>query len=77
MSESNRITAQSKVADVISKYPELETEFLEFGFKNILNPVMRRTVARKMTIEMGCRMRDVDLEAFLVALNSALKKQEK
>lgn len=72
MPKKNEIQTNSIVADVITDNPELESVFVDFGFKNILNPVMRRTVAKKMTIEMGCRMKDVDIDKFLDALNAAV-----
>ena len=60
------------VADVLAWYPETETAFVMFGFEPVLNPLMRRTVARQVTIGQACRTRAVSSEDFLLALNAAI-----
>ncbi len=74
-SESNwgpapaRIAADHRVAAVLHWHPELEPVFVEHGFDLIRNPVLRRTVARQVSLAQACRMKGVDLAAFLAALN--------
>ena len=63
------ITGDSIVSNVIEAHPELEDTFVEFGFKKIVNPVMRKTVAKHVTLSMACGMKGVDIEDFLRALN--------
>ena len=58
------------VADVVARRPDLLDVFVAFGFRQLLNPVLRRTVARKTTIRLACDLRGVDLGEFLGALNS-------
>jgi uncharacterized protein DUF1858/NnrS protein len=66
-----RLTLAARVADVAEAYPETIPVFLHFGFSMITNPLMRRTVARSVTLEQVCRLRRVDCDEFLSALRSA------
>ena len=54
------ITRDTKVADVLSAYPESLEVFLRHGFAPLSNPLMRRTIARAITIEQACRQQKVD-----------------
>ena len=65
------LTLTARVADVAEAYPETIPVFLTFGFTMITNPLMRRTVARSVTLEQVCRLRRVDCDEFLSALRSA------
>jgi hypothetical protein len=65
------LTLTSHVADVAAAYPETIPVFLQFGFSMITNPVMRRTVARSVTLEQVCRLRRVDADQLLSALRQA------
>jgi hypothetical protein len=64
-----RYTGDEVVAAVLDRSPHLQDTFVEFGFKNILNPVMRATLAKKVTLKMACGMKGVDLASFLNTLN--------
>jgi uncharacterized protein involved in response to NO len=66
------LTLTTRVADVAAAYPESIPVFLHFGFAMITNPVMRRTVARSVTLEQVCRLRHVDAQALLTALQAAV-----
>ena len=46
--------------------------FLAFGFRPLANPVLRRTAARGVTIDLACRIAGVDRPALLAALNARL-----
>jgi uncharacterized protein involved in response to NO len=70
--ESDTFSGAEKVADVLRNYPQLEDVFVEYGFKNITNPIMRRTVAKKISLDGACEFRGVDRDAFLAALDQAL-----
>ena len=48
--------------------------FLEFGFRPLANPVLRRTAARGVTIGLACRIVGADQTAFLAALNARFSK---
>jgi hypothetical protein len=60
------------VGHVLDKYPETLEVFLEFGFTPLKDPVLRKTMPYKVTIEQACKMHAVDLEEFLRALNKAV-----
>ena len=64
-----RIERNHRVAALLAWHPELEPVFLEHGFDLIRNPVLRRTVARQVTLKKACRMKGVDLERITEALN--------
>lgn len=65
------ITPDWRVADVLAAHPESEPVFLAHGFDAVRNPVLRRTVARRITLAQACRLRGVGLEAFLADLRAA------
>ncbi|HLG98903.1 MAG TPA: DUF1858 domain-containing protein [Bryobacteraceae bacterium] len=64
--------AQTKVGELLGRYPELLPVFLHHGFTPLANPALRRTVARVVTIEQVCRRESVDLDAFLQELRSSI-----
>jgi hypothetical protein len=63
------IVAGNRVADVLDQYPELLEVFVNFGFRLLTNPVLRRSLARQVTIIGACRKMDVPLDPLLQALN--------
>jgi hypothetical protein len=65
------ITAAHRVGEVLDRYPELLNIFASFGFTPLTNPLLRRTVARFVTIDRACRGEHVDPDQLLVALNIA------
>ncbi len=67
------ITASMKVADVLDRYPQTVEVFVKYGFSNITNPVLRRTVARLTTLKAACEMRNVNCEEFVNALNEFIQ----
>jgi hypothetical protein len=68
-----RITADMKVSDVAEWYPALLDVFELYGFKELRNPLLRRTLARRVTVRMACELKHVREEEFLEALNRALQ----
>jgi len=67
-----RITADLRVADLAERYPILLDVFERYGFKELRNPLLRRTLARRVTVRMACDLKHVGEEEFLAALNAAL-----
>jgi hypothetical protein len=65
------IEASHRVGDVLDRYPDLLSTFLAFGFAPLTNPLLRRTVARVVTIAAACRSQNVNSEKLLAALNIA------
>ena len=64
-----KITKDTKVFDVVNQYPETLPIFLEFGFDQIANPALLKTMGRVATIDMATKMHHVDLDNFLKSLN--------
>lgn len=62
----------SRVSEVLSDHPELLDVFRRFGFNALANPVLRATLARRVTIEEACERHRVRTEEFLKALDDAL-----
>jgi hypothetical protein len=60
------------VTDILDRQPDLRAVFLEFGFRPLAIPVLRRTVARNVTIDLACRIVGVDPRRFLAALNARI-----
>ncbi|HET6573200.1 MAG TPA: DUF1858 domain-containing protein [Fimbriiglobus sp.] len=58
------------VVDVLDWHPELLPVFLEYGFRPLASPVLRRTAARGVTIGLACRFVGADEERFVAALNA-------
>lgn len=65
------VAAQHKVADVLAWWPQTQAVFIRFGFTEITNPLLRRTVARTVSLSTVCRMRGVNLEDLLSELNAS------
>ena len=64
------LAAQTRVGDVLRSYPQTLDVFLKHGFTPLSNPVLRRTMARVVTIEQACRREGVDLDRLLTDLRS-------
>jgi hypothetical protein len=62
------ITAESRVASIAEEFPETLDVFEAFGFRELRNPILRNTLARRVTVRMACGMKHVDEEKFLAAL---------
>jgi hypothetical protein len=69
------LLAAHRVGDVLDRYPFLLDTFLMFGFRPLANPLLRRTVARFITIGQACRQVGVDVDRFLEALNGTVAQQ--
>lgn len=67
-----KITKEMTVHKVVSQYPHLKDIFIESGFKSITDPIKFSTVAKVISLENACRMKDVDPAAFLEKLNNAV-----
>jgi hypothetical protein len=62
------ITPQTRVSEVLERYPESLAVFLHHGFTPLANPVLRKTMARVITLEQACRREGVDLSVLLKEL---------
>jgi hypothetical protein len=70
--EPFRLTPQTKVADVLERYPQTLDVFLRHGFAPLANPVLRRTMARVVTLEQACRREGADLDTLLADLRKVI-----
>jgi len=59
------ITPITRVGDVLARYPQSLEIFLRHGFTPLRNPVLRKTMARVITIEQACRREGVDSNELL------------
>ena len=62
----------SRVSEILSEHPDLIDVFRKFGFHALANPVLRATLARRVTVEEACERHRVRTEEFLKALDDAL-----
>jgi hypothetical protein len=59
------ITPTTRVANVLARYPQSLEIFLRRGFTPLRNPVLRKTLARAITVEQACRREGVNLSELL------------
>ena len=64
-----QIEANHRVADVLEWFPQTEDVFLRHGFTALKNAVLRRTLARQVTVAQAAALRGVGLTALLNDLN--------
>jgi uncharacterized protein DUF1858/NnrS protein len=65
------IAPATNVGELLAAYPGLLPVFVVNGFAALANPVLRRTLARGVSIAQACRMHGVDLTTFLGQLTEA------
>lgn len=66
------LTTNSRVGDILTEYPQTEQVFTELGFTELLNPVMRRTVAKYATLEMAAAKKKLDVQELIAALEKKI-----
>lgn len=66
------ITKDTKVFDIVEQYPETLQIFLDFGFSQMANPVMLKTMGKVASVEMATKMHNVDIKKFLHVLNDKI-----
>jgi hypothetical protein len=70
------ITVNDRVGAVLERYPFLLDTFLAFGFRPLANPLLRRMMARHVTVASACRHLGVEVEPLIAVLNEARARQE-
>lgn len=72
------ITRRSKLLDVLKAYPFLEPQIIEIApaFKNLRNPVLRRTVGQLATIEQVAQIGNIDPVSLVNTLRRAAGQGE-
>jgi len=68
---STPIEAGHTVGEVLEHHPELLETFLALGFRPLANPLLRKTVARHVSISQACRQLGRAPEEVVEALNRA------
>lgn len=67
------ITLETKVADLLKHYPELESKLLELSpiFAKLKNPILRRTVARVTSLKQAAEVGGISPELLIQELRFA------
>lgn len=68
------IAAETKVGAILTAYPGLLPVFVSQGFAPLANPILRRTLARGVSLGQACRMHGVDPARFLALLSEASQR---
>ncbi len=64
-----RITADHRVGDVLDARPALLDKLIALGFSPLSNPLLRRTVARRVTFGQACQHLGLEVEPVLAEIN--------
>lgn len=72
------INAKTRLNDLLTHYPQLEEQIIQAApaFKNLKNPVLRRTVGRMATIEKVVQIGGLDLTTFVNLLRRQVRQPE-
>lgn len=65
------IAPEANVGALLAAYPELLPVFVGHGFGPLANPMLRRTLARAVSVSQACRLHGVPMESFLARLSEA------
>lgn len=65
------ISLNTSIYDLVKKYPEIVEVLFTIGFKEITKPMMLNTAGRIMNLKKGARMRDIEIEVIIDALEAA------
>jgi hypothetical protein len=68
----DRITADDKVGLVVEWFPQTLPVFLAKGFAPLANPIMRRTVARAISVRQAAQHHSLDVNLLVAELNAAI-----
>jgi hypothetical protein len=68
----DRIEGRHCVADVLDWFPEVEPVLVQHGFTALRQPLLRRTMARQVSIAQAAKLRMIGVERLLDALNAAI-----
>ncbi len=67
----SRITAEDKIGLIVEWFPATLPLLIAKGFAPLANPVMRRTMARAISVKTAASHHALDVEQLLVELNAA------
>lgn len=66
----DRVEGRHLVGDVLDWFPEAEAVLVDHGFLAIRQPLMRQTLARRVTLAQAAALHGIALDALLDALNA-------
>lgn len=72
----SRIESRHVVADVLAWFPETEPVFERHGFVALRQPMLRRTLARQVTLAQAARLGGVPEQALLDDLNASIAARQ-
>ena len=64
----NTIDLNIPVAEVLDQHPEVLDLLVELGFTPLVNPLMRQTLGRTVSIAQGAKMKGIDLNQIVNSL---------
>jgi hypothetical protein len=72
------ITAKTKIADLLAAYPGLEEQIMNIAppFKNLTNPVLRRTVGKLADLEKAAQIGGMQVLSLVNTLRAAVGQSE-
>lgn len=70
------LTQKSRVGEILDKHPTTEQVFAELGFTELLNPVMRASVAKFATLEVAAAKKKMDVDALIARLEKHIQEAE-
>lgn len=65
---TKKINLHKSVYELTEEFPDLIPVLKEIGFLGIVNPVVRKTLGKKMTLPMGCEKQGQELTAVIKRL---------
>lgn len=69
-------TPHSKVGDILDRHPVTEKVLTQLGFTDLLNPIMRRTVAKFATLEMAAAKKNIAVDELIAILEKAIAQED-
>jgi ABC-type Fe3+ transport system substrate-binding protein len=66
------LSAEMKVFDVVDTWPHTLETFVKMGFTPLRNPVLRNTIARRVSLRQAAALRNVDLNILMLNLQTAI-----
>jgi len=71
------ITSNTKIADLLAEYPALEEKIIGIAppFKNLKNPILRKTVGKLATLEKAAQIGNLDVGQFVNMLRKEVGQE--
>jgi hypothetical protein len=75
-SRPSRVEPGHKVADVLDWFPETEAVLLRYGFFALKQPMLRRTIARQVTLSQAATLGGIATDELVAALNDEILRRD-